>query len=304
MIHTITFNPSLDYIVRISKMVHGEINRTENEAIYPGGKGINVSIVLSNLGIKSRTLGFIAGFTGREIENRLSQFGCHTDFIALPDGYTRINVKIKAETESEINGQGPAITEEALVQLFEKVKSIEDGDILILSGSVPNTLSEDIYGKIMTSITNKSVKIIVDATKDLLVNVLKYKPFLIKPNHQELGEIFGTVLHTKEEIIHYAKKLREMGAQNILVSMGGDGAVLLTEHGDIYSSYPPKGKVVNSVGAGDSMVAGFITGYEKTGNYQKALQLGIAAGSATAFADWLATKENIEKLLGTELDRL
>ena len=268
MIYTVTFNPSLDYVVQIENLTLGEVNRTSCEAIYPGGKGNNVSVVLANLGMKSRALGFIAGFTGDALEKMLTDFGCTTDFIRLKEGMTRINVKINASEESEINGQGPEITAEAIRELFEKLEQIQEGDILVLAGSIPNTLPEDIYER-----------------------------FLIKPNNHELEELFGVTLKQEEDIIVYARKLQEMGAVNVLISMAGDGALLLTEDGKVYRKMPPKGNVVNSVGAGDSMVAGFLTGYLNTNNYEKALQLGIAAGSASAFLSWLAGKDEIVKLL-------
>lgn len=297
MIYTVTFNPSLDYVVQTDSLKPGHVNRTSEEHIYPGGKGNNVSVILSNLGHKSKTLGFKAGFTGEQMEQMLESFGCCTDFISLEEGLTRINVKIKAEEETEINGQGPVITEEAIKTLFRKLDALESKDVLVLAGSIPNTLPEDIYEKIMERQQGKGVRIIVDATRDLLVNVLKYGPFLIKPNNHELGEIFGKELKTDEEIVEYARKLQDMGAENVLVSMAGDGAILVTEKGGVYKKLPPKGKVVNSVGAGDSMVAGFAAGYLNTGDYVKALELGTAAGSATAFVSWLAGREEIvEKL--------
>ncbi len=297
MIYTVTFNPSLDYVVQTDKLIPGRVNRTTEEHIYPGGKGNNVSVILSNLGHKSKALGFKAGFTGEQMERMLERYGCYTDFIPLEEGVTRINVKVKAEEETEINGQGPVITEDAIAELFSRLDALEKGDVLILAGSIPNTLPEDIYEKIMERQQGKGVRIIVDATKDLLVNVLKYRPFLIKPNNHELGEIFGKELKTDEEIIKYAQKLQEMGAVNVLVSMAGDGAILVTEDKEVHKQLPPKGKVVNSVGAGDSMVAGFTAGYLNTGDYLRALELGTAAGSATAFVSWLATRDEITEKL-------
>ena len=247
--------------------------------------------------MQSKALGFVSGFTGSALEKMLNDFGCLTDFIRLDEGLTRINVKIKSNEESEINGQGPDIKEEHVEKLYEKLDQLVKGDILVLAGSIPNTLPSDMYERIMERLEGKGVKIAVDATKDLLLNVLKYHPFLIKPNNHELGEMFGTVLHTDEEIITYAKRLQEKGAKNVLISMAGDGAILITEQGEIYKEEAPKGTVVNSVGAGDSMVAGFLTGYLNTGNYEKAFQLGIASGSASAFLSWLATKEDVVKLL-------
>lgn len=297
MIYTVTFNPSLDYVIQVDKLVPGEINRTTHEAVYPGGKGNNVSVILSNLGHSSKALGFTAGFTGEALENMLKEFGCDTAFIRLPEGSTRINVKINAGEETEINGQGPVITEEAQSALFEQLDALKEEDILVLAGSIPNTLPSDIYERILEHLQGRGIHFMVDATKELLLKVLKYHPFLIKPNNHELGEMFGVTLKTRDEIVTYAKKLQEMGAENVLVSMAGDGAILLTEDGIIYKAKPPKGKVLNSVGAGDSMVAGFLTGYLNTGDYEKAFRLGVVTGSATAFQYWLATKEDIVALM-------
>ena len=297
MIYTVTFNPSLDYVIQVDKLVPGEINRTTHEAVYPGGKGNNVSVILSNLGHSSKALGFTAGFTGEALENMLKEFGCDTAFIRLPEGSTRINVKINAGEETEINGQGPVITEEAQQALFEQLDALKKEDILVLAGSIPNTLPSDIYERILEHLQGRGIHFVVDATKELLLKVLKYHPFLIKPNNHELGEMFGVTLKTRDEIVTYAKKLQEMGAENVLVSMAGDGAILLTEDGVIYEAKPPKGKVLNSVGAGDSMVAGFLTGYLNTGEYEKAFRLGVVTGSETAFQYWLATKEDIVALM-------
>lgn len=297
MIYTVTFNPSLDYVVQMEDLKPGQVNRTVRENIYPGGKGNNVSVILSNLGHKSRALGFKAGFTGDQMERMMESWGCSTDFIPLEEGQTRINVKVKAKEETEINGQGPVITPGAIQELFCRLDALQQGDVLVLAGSIPNTLPSDIYEKIMARQQGRGVRIIVDAIRDLLVNVLKYRPFLIKPNNHELGEIFKKELKGEEEIVCHAEKLQQMGAANVLVSMAGDGAILVTEKGDVYKKLPPRGKVVNSVGAGDSMVAGFTAGYLNTGDYRKALELGTAAGSATAFVSWLATREQIiEKL--------
>ena len=297
MIYTVTFNPSLDYVIQVDKLVPGEINRTTHEPVYPGGKGNNVSVILSNLGHSSKALGFTAGFTGEALENMLKEFGCDTAFIRLPEGSTRINVKINAGEETEINGQGPVITEEAQSALFEQLDALKEEDILVLAGSIPNTLPSDIYERILEHLQGRGIHFVVDATKELLLKVLKYHPFLIKPNNHELGEMFGVTLKTRDEIVTYAKKLQKMGAENVLVSMAGDGAILLTEDGIIYKAKPPKGKVLNSVGAGDSMVAGFLTGYLNTGEYEKAFRLGVVTGSATAFQYWLATKEDIVALM-------
>lgn len=299
MIYTVTFNPALDYIVKVDHLTLGIVNRTVQEDIYYGGKGINVSIVLNNLGLQSTALGFIAGFTGREISDGVAAMGVASDFIELREGISRINVKIKSQEESEINGQGPMIHDDELEMLYKKLDEIQDGDILVLAGSIPNTLPEDIYEKIMARLQEKDIKIVVDATKDLLLNVLKYHPFMIKPNNHELGEMFGVVLKTNDEIIHYAKELQKRGARNVLISMAGDGAILVDENGQTFISAPPKGTVKNSVGAGDSMVAGFIAGYLKSENYEDALKMGLATGSASAFSEGLATKEEVYQLLAT-----
>lgn len=297
MIYTITFNPALDYIVKMDEFNLGHVNRSNNEFIYAGGKGINVSIVLNNLEVKSKALGFIAGFTGDEIERRVKEFGCDTDFIKLKDGMSRINVKIKADVESEINGGGPDISAEALEALYEKLDTLISGDILVLAGSVPKTMPTDIYEKIMERLQNKNIKFIVDTTGESLLKVLKYNPFLIKPNHHELGELFGVKLNSKEEVIEYAKKLKDMGAQNVIISMAGDGAVLIDSNGDVITSNVPKGVVKNSVGAGDSMVAGFIAGYLNSEKVEDGFKLGVATGSASAFSEGLATKEYVYQLL-------
>ena len=297
MIYTVTFNPSLDYIVKVNNFKLGAVNRTTREDIYAGGKGINVSIVLSNLGYKSKALGFTAGFTGNEIERRVNEKGIDSEFIKLNEGLSRINVKMKSNEESEINGNGPNITKEALDELFSKLNTLESDDILVLAGSIPSSLPSDIYEKIMAFLKDKNIKIVVDATKDLLLNVLKYKPFLIKPNNHELGEIFNVELKNDEEIIYYGKKLLDMGAENVLISMAGDGAIFLSKNGEVFKSGVPKGVVKNSVGAGDSMVAGFIAGYLKENDLNKAFKMGVATGSASAFSEELATKCEVENLL-------
>lgn len=300
MIYTVTFNPSLDYIVRLDSFTAGEINRVNYEQVLGGGKGINVSIVLGNLGHESTALGFTAGFTGEEIKCQLDGFGVKHDFVQLPEGFTRINVKVKADKETEINGQGPDISEAKREELFEKLDKLSEGDTLVLAGSIPKTLPDDIYEKIMARLEGRGIRIIVDAEKKLLLNVLKYHPFLIKPNNHELGDMFGVKLTTDEEIITYAKKLQEKGAQNVLISMAGDGAILLTADGKHYKSPAPKGKLINSVGAGDSMVAGFITGYiESQGDFETAFHMGVATGSASAFSENLATRPEVEALLKT-----
>ena len=296
MIYTVTFNPSLDYVVQVEHFQGDAVNSTSEEHVYPGGKGNNVAVIASNLGMKSRALGFKAGFTGAAMEQMLQEFGCDTDFIALEEGVTRINVKVKSDDEFEINGQGPRIPDEKIRQLYEKLDALESGDVLVLSGSIPNTLPDDMYEQIMERLAGTDVRISVDATKDLLMNVLKYHPFLIKPNNHELGEMFGVTLESDDEIAEYARKLQEMGARNVLVSMAGDGAILVTEDGSVLKQLPPAGEVVNSVGAGDSMVAGFLAGYLKTGSYEEALKLGTAAGSATAFTSWLADAGTVGEL--------
>lgn len=296
MIYTVTFNPAIDYVIKVDNLTLGKVNRTTREDMYCGGKGINVSNVLANLGIDSVGFGFIAGFTGDAIETGAKQLGFKPDFIRLREGMTRINVKIKSDEESEINGQGPDIHEDELEMMYQKLDTLKDGDILVLAGSIPNTLPEDVYEKIMERLQDREIQIVVDATKDLLLNVLKFHPFLIKPNNHELGEMFGVELKNNEEIIEYGKKLQEKGARNVLISMAGDGAILITEKGDVHISPCPKGEVKNSVGAGDSMVAGFLTGYLKNGDYEEALKMGIATGSASAFSEDLATKEKIMEL--------
>lgn len=297
MIYTVTFNPALDYVVKLDKVVLGQVNRTDEEAVFYGGKGINVSIVLHNLGIESKALGFVAGFTGQEIESGVRKMGIVADFIHLKEGTSRINVKIKAEEETEINSQGPYISEEELAALYGKLDQLCDGDILVLAGAIPSTLPSDVYEKIMKRVSGKHIDVVVDATKELLLNVLTYQPFLIKPNNHELGELFGVELTSEEDIEVYARKLQDRGARNVLISMAGDGAILVTEHGQSYKIGVPSGKVVNSVGAGDSMVAGFVASYSKEQDYQKALLYGTATGSATAFSEGLAEREKVEELL-------
>ena len=300
MIYTVTFNPSLDYIVRMDCFATGEINRVNYEQVLAGGKGINVSIVLKNLGQNNTALGFLAGFTGEEIKRQLHDFGVTNDFVQLNQGFSRINVKAKAENETEINGQGPDINEAKREELFTKLDQLQADDTLVLAGSIPKTLPDDIYQQIMARLNGKGIRIIVDAEKKLLLNVLQYHPFLIKPNNHELGDMFGVTLTTDAEIIEYAKKLQAKGAQNVLISMAGDGAILLTTDGTTYKCPAPKGKLVNSVGAGDSMVAGFITGFnESAGDFKTAFHMGVATGSASAFSDNLATRPEVEALLKT-----
>lgn len=296
MIYTVTFNPAVDYVVHSDELMVGSVNRSRKEEIYFGGKGINVSMVLGELGIKSKALGFVAGFTGEAIEKGIADKGGCSDFVKLDKGFSRINVKIKAKDETELNGQGPDILKEDIDKLFEKLDEISDGDTIVLAGSIPGSLPSDIYERILERLQTKKIRAVVDATKELLMNVLKYKPFLIKPNNFELGEMFGTELKTDDEIAAYAGKLKNMGAVNVLVSMAGDGAILLDENGKVHKCGVCKGTVKNSVGAGDSMVAGFLAGCE-TGDYEYALKLGTAAGGATAFSDGLANKELVYELL-------
>ena len=297
MIYTVTFNPSLDYIVSVDDFTCGIVNRTTDEIIFPGGKGINVSMVLKNLGFENTALGFLAGFTGNRIQELLEEKGVRTDFISVEKGISRINVKLRSREETEINGQGPAISREKTQQLFEMLDQLQEGDVLVLAGSIPASMPDDIYRNILKRLDGKGILIAVDATGNLLVNVLEYHPFLVKPNNHELGEIFGAELKDRESVIPYAKKMQEMGATNVLVSMAGDGAVLVAEDGSIFQSEAPKGKVVNSVGAGDSMVAGFIAGYLEDGSYGKAFQMGVCTGSASAFSEELATKAEVIALL-------
>lgn len=296
MVYTVTFNPAIDYVVYTDEMKVGSVNRSKNEAIYFGGKGINVSFVLRELGIKSKALGFAAGFTGDAIERGVAEKGIETDFVHLDNGFSRINIKIKSGDETDLNGQGPTISDNALKELFKKLDGMKDGDTIVLAGSIPATLPPDIYEKILEYLSAKKIKAVVDATGELLLNVLKYKPFLIKPNNHELGEMFGITLTTKEEIARYAAKLKDMGARNVLVSMAGDGALLLDENGKTHICGVCKGTLKNSVGAGDSMVAGFIAGSQER-NYEYALKLGTAAGGATAFSDGLAQRDEIYRLL-------
>ena len=297
MIYTVTFNPALDYIVRVERFNVGEVNRAAYSEIMAGGKGVNVSLVLKNLGHESTALGFAAGFTGEKLVRDLKDKGCRTDFIFLEQGLTRINVKIKGQEETEINGEGPEITPMAIRAMMIKLERLKEGDILILSGSIPKTLPEDIYEKVIVRQQGKNVRIVVDATKNLLKETLEYRPFLIKPNHHELGELFGVTISNPEEALSYAEKLQQMGAVNVLVSMAGEGAVLLDEYGNKHMSPAPEGRLVNSVGAGDSMVAGFMAGYLETKDYEQAFRMGIAAGSASAFSEFLATREETMEVL-------
>ena len=293
MIYTVTFNPSLDYIVSVEDFKLGLTNRTSSELILPGGKGINVSTVLGNLGIENTALGFLAGFTGKEIVRRLEEMGVASDFIEIKEGVSRINLKLKSIDGTEINGSGPVISPEDVEKLMEKLEKLGEGDVLFLAGSIPTSMPDDMYQKIMAKLDGKGVMIVVDATRDLLMNVLAYHPFLIKPNNHELGEIFDVELLTRESVVPYAKKLQEKGARNVLVSMAGEGAVLVAEDGSVYDAPAPKGELKNGVGAGDSMVAGFMAGWMEKQEYRHAFHMGVASGSASAFSENLATKEKI-----------
>ena len=297
MIYTITFNPALDYISQVENFEVGKINRTKTEKILPGGKGLNVSIVLKNLEYNSTALGFIAGFTGDELKKQLEDYKINTDFIKVKKGITRINVKISSKEETALNGNGPEITKEDIQNLLDKIDKIKKDDIVILAGNVPKGINNNIYEIICVKLEKNGVTYIVDATKELLINVLKYKPFLIKPNKEELEETFKVKIKTKEDIVLYAKKLQLMGAKNVLVSLGGDGAILVTAEENVYFCEAPKGKVLNTVGAGDSMVAGFLAGYLKKQDYEYALKMGIAKGSASFFSMNLATIKDVETLL-------
>lgn len=299
MIYTVTFNPSLDYMVGTQQFELGKTNRTVSEQMLPGGKGINVSTVLNNLGIKSTALGFTAGFTGEEIRRRVRELGFHSEFIDVGNGFSRINVKLQEFDGTEINGQGPVISTEEVAQLMEKLDNLKEGDTLVLAGSIPASMPSSIYSDILARLEGRGIVFVVDATKDLLLNVLKYKPFLIKPNHHELGELFGTKIENQEDVIPYAKRLQEQGAQNVLVSMGGKGAVLLDADGNVHMHPVPKGTLVNAVGSGDSMVAGFLAGWIEQRDYEHAFKMGISAGSASAFSELLATKDEILRLYQT-----
>ena len=296
MIYTVTFNPSLDYIVSVNDFQLGLTNRTDSELILPGGKGINVSTILMNLGIDSTAFGFAAGFTGEEIIREVEAMGIRSDFIKIDSGISRINLKLKNIDGTEINGSGPEISEEKIEELLRKLDILGEGDILVLAGSIPASMPADMYSTIMERLQHKNVAFIVDATKDLLINVLKYKPFLIKPNNHELGELFDVKLTTREEVIPYGKKLQKQGARNVLISMAGEGAVLVAEDGSVYEAPAPKGTLVNAVGAGDSMVAGFTAGWIEKKDYRHAFYMGVSAGSASAFSEYLATKEEIMDL--------
>ncbi len=297
MIYTLTLNPSIDYVVHLDTFVGGITNRTTSEEYYIGGKGINVSCILAELSVESTAFGFTAGFTGEAIEQGLASQGIRADFIRLPEGISRINIKVKADKESEINCQGPHITKEAFEQLLQKTDAVTDGDTIVLAGSIPKTVSDDAYERILERLKDKNVRIVVDATKQLLLNCLKYRPFLIKPNRQELSEIFHMEVSDEQEIETCARQLMAQGARNVIVSLGGEGAVLFAENGQVYRTGVVRDKVLSTVGSGDSMVAGFLAGYEQTDNYGYALKLGTACGNATAFSRGLAKKEKIQEIM-------
>ena len=307
MIYTVTFNPSLDYIVTVEDFKLGLTNRTSSEQMLPGGKGINVSTVLKNLGVESTALGFIAGFTGEEIVRRVEAMGMKSDFIRVKEGISRINVKLASIDGTEINGSGPSIKPEEAEELMKKLDVLGEGDILVLAGSIPGSMPDDTYRRVLARLEGRNVMAVVDATRDLLVNVLEYRPFLVKPNNHELGEIFGTELRDRASVIPYAKKMQEMGAQNVLVPMAGEGAVLAAADGSVYEAPAPKGRLINGVGAGDSMVAGFLAGWMERQDYRYAFHMGISAGSASAFSEFLATKEEVEavyrQVIGKEEER-
>lgn len=303
MVYTVTFNPSLDYIVSVKDFELGKTNRTTKEQMLAGGKGINVSTVLKNLGVDNVAFGFVAGFTGREIERMAKESGIICDFVTLEEGCSRINVKMKDFDGTEINGMGPAIREAEVEQLKKQLRTLTKGDILVLAGSIPSCMSDSIYRDIMLELKDKGIHFVVDASKDLLLNVLEFHPFLIKPNNHELGEIFGVELATRESVVPYAKKLQEMGARNVLVSLAGQGAVLIDEAQNIYMLSAPKGILVNAVGAGDSMVAGFIAGWEEKQDFYHAFKMSVAAGSASAFSEILASREEVQRVFDTIEDR-
>lgn len=296
MIYTVTLNPSLDYIASVDSLTPGSVNRSYGEFTLPGGKGMDVSVVLNNLGMDSTVLGFVAGFVGEEIRKRIALLGIRQQCIRLSEGCSRINVKLRSENETEINGSGPVIPKEACEQFFQQLDMLQAGDMLVLAGSIPSSLPVTMYRDIMEHLQGKNIKVVVDAIGDLLLNVLSLHPFLVKPNHHELGDLFGVTLKDKKEVATYAKKLQEQGAQNVLVSMGAKGAVLVSEDGQVYEKDAPEGKVVYTVGSGDAMVAGFLYGYQTYGDYESALKMGLAAGSASAFSEHLATGEEIKKM--------
>ena len=296
MVYTITLNPALDYVMKVGKLRYDDINRSKSEEIYYGGKGINVSVILTRLGVHNKALGFVAGFTGRKLEQMLVDEGIDCDFNRLSNGQTRINVKIKADTELDVNASGPDISEDDIKDLMDKLDDIGENDYLVLAGSIPSTLPDDIYERILSRLQSRGVNFIVDATGDLLKKALPYKPFLVKPNHHELGDLFGVETKTEEDIVKYARKVQEMGARNVLVSRAKDGATLIDENAKVTTFANVDGELVNSVGCGDSMVAGFLAGYINKKDYAYALKLGAACGNATAFSEELATADEIKKV--------
>ena len=302
MIYTVTCNPSLDYIVTVNDFQLGQTNRTTSEQMLPGGKGINVSTVLKNLGVENTALGFVAGFTGREIVRKVRELGFQNEFLELSEGWSRINIKMKDFDGTEINGKGPEISEEAVQALLDRLDQVEEGDVLVLAGSIPESMPSTFYAEILSRMQGRGILTVVDATNNLLLEVLQYRPFLVKPNQHELGEIFGVKLETQEDVIPYAGELQEKGAVNVLVSMGSKGAVLLDEQGEVHRLPAPEGKLINAVGAGDSMVAGFLAGYMEHASYEEAFQMAVAAGSASAFSEHLATRAEIEQILPLLLD--
>lgn len=296
MVYTVTFNPSLDYVVAVDDFQLGMTNRTTSEQLYPGGKGINVSVMLKHLGVESTALGFIAGFIGEEIRRNAQEIGVNASFIRLDKGNSRINLKLRTIEGTEINGRGPSIPVEKVHELLENLEQLQDGDVLVLAGSIPATIPNSVYRDILKRVAEKEILTVVDASGDLLVNVLEYRPFLIKPNQHELEEIFRVQITEREEIVRYARLLQKQGAQNVLVSMGGKGAILVAADGEVYDAAAPKGQLINGVGAGDSMVAGFLSGWMAEHNYQHAFYMGVAAGSATAFSEYLAGQDEVERV--------
>ena len=293
MICTVTLNPAVDLVLALDGLSLGEVNRTNTENIVIGGKGINVSLLLKALGVESTALGFVAGFTGEAVRAGVEEKGVRADFVALDDGFTRINVKLRAECETEINGSGPMIPPEKLEQFFRQLETLQNGDTLVLSGSIPKSLPADIYAQIAAKTAGNGVRLVVDAAGELLRAVLPYRPFLIKPNRDELAALFGEKPETDADVLALAERLQKMGARNVLVSMAGDGALLRTEEGRCYKAPAAKGTVVNSVGAGDSMVGGFLAALARGEDFSGALALGTAAGGATAFSVGIADKEKI-----------
>lgn len=304
MIYTVTLNPALDYVMKVGKLRFDDINRTDWEKIYYGGKGINVSVILSRLGYENKALGFVGGFTGDKLEEMLKNDGVCCNFDHLSDGFTRINVKIKADSEIDVNALGPNVDEGMIDSLILKFEDLHDGDYVVLAGSIPASMPDDIYMRILKKLRHRGINCVVDTTGDLLKNVLEYQPFLIKPNHHELGDLFGVEIKNDFDVVKYSKKLQDMGAKNVLVSCAKDGAILVDENGVCRKIGNASGKVVNSVGCGDSMVAGFVAGYINKSDYEYALRMGSACGNATAFSDELATKEEIENMFSNYFENI